>query len=323
MRDLTVEAAQGQGEVRMKVFVTGASGFVGRSVVARLHADGHAVTALVRPNSLRPLAPADNLEIVSGDIRDAALTARAARGCDAAIHLAGIIREHGANTFQAVHVDGTDHAVSACRSGGIRRLIHMSAHGAALGAESAYLRSKEAGESIVRESGLDWTILRPGVIHGPRGEFTIAMARMVARTGPVPLIGRGLQMVQPIWVEDVARLMAGALGLSATVGRTFEVGGPDLLEFREFLQIIARVILGREKRQLPIPTFAVRAGAWVAAHTVHDPPITPDELRMLLAAVPCDIRPMLDAFAVQPAPFEATLASYAAELRTAAGIATN
>jgi NADH dehydrogenase len=305
----------------MKVLVTGANGFVGRSVVARLHAEGHTVATLVRPNSLRPLAPADNLEITAGDLRDSAVVAQAARGCDAAIHLAGIIRERGPNTFQAVHVQGAEHMVSACRSAGMRRLIHLSSHGAALGAAAPYLRSKEAGEHLVRESGLDWTILRPGVIHGPQGEFMITMARMVARPGPVPLIGRGLQMLQPVWVDDIARMLVGALALDATVGKSVEVGGPDLLELRTFLQIVARVLLGHEKWQLQIPTFAVRAGAWVAAHAIEDPPITPDELRMLLAAVPCDIRPMREAFGLDPAPFEPTLAAYAAELRAAAGIA--
>jgi uncharacterized protein YbjT (DUF2867 family) len=200
--------------------------------------------------------------------------------------------------------------------------VHLSAHGAALGAEAAYLRSKEAGEAVVRESGLDWTILRPGVIHGPQGDFMITMARLVARPGPVPLIGRGLQMLQPIWVEDLARLLVGALTREPTVGKTFEVGGPDLLEFRGFLQIVARVLLGHTKWQLRIPTVAVRVGAWVAAHASHDPPITPDELRMLLAAVPCNLRPMREAFDLEPAALEPTLTAYAAELRAAAGIAS-
>jgi len=320
MRDLAPEGMQVHDEARMRVFVTGASGFVGRSVVARLRAEGHAAVALVRPNSLRPLAPADDLEIVSGDVRDAALVARAARGCDAAIHLAGIIRERGANTFEAVHVRGTENVVSACRSAGIRRLIHMSAHGAALGAPAAYLRSKEAADSTVRESGLDWTILRPAVIHGPRADFVIAMARLVARPGPVPLIGRGHQVLQPIWVEDVARLAVDALGLDAAVGGTFEVAGPDLVGLHTFLRMLSRILVGRRKMLLPIPTPVVRAAAWLGAKVLRSPPITPDELRMLLAAVPCDIGPMQRAFGFEPAPLEPTLTAYADELRAAAGI---
>ena len=303
------------------VLVTGATGFVGKRVTAHLVREGVGVRVLVRPASRQRADVADGVTVADGDVRDAVAVAEAARGCTAVIHLVGILRERGSRTYQAIHVEGTANVVSACRSRGVRRLVHMSALGVGRGTETGYFRTKEAAEQHVRDSGLDWTIVRPSVIHGPRGDFMIQMARMVARFGPVPLVGRGDQVVQPVWVEDVARVFVAALGRDATIGHACDVGGPDVLTLRQFYRILSRVLLGREKRLMPVPTFAVRAGAWLAAHLLSNPPVAPDEVRMLLAARPCDIGPMTEAFGVEPAPFEQTLASYADELKAGAGLA--
>jgi len=308
-------------ETRPVVLVTGATGFVGRRVVAHLRQAGWTVRALVRPVSSRPMENADGLEIADGDIRDAGAVLAAARGCTACVHLVGILRERGRQTFRAVHVEGTQHVVGACLESGVRRLVHGSALGVGRGIETAYFATKEEAEACVAASGLDWTILRPSVIHGPRGDFMIQMARMVARPGPVPLVGRGIQVIQPVWVEDVARVCAAALGRDITVGRTYDLGGPDVLTLRAFYRTLARVLLGRTKWLVPVPTFAVRAGAWLASHLMADPPVTPDELRMLEAARPCDTAALVRDFDMQPAPFEDTLRAYADELKASAGIA--
>jgi len=302
------------------ILVTGASGFVGRHVVAHLREAGRRVRALVRPTSSRRMEDTADLEIADGDIRTAASVAAAARGCGACVHLVGILRQRGEATFRTVHVEGTEHVVSACREAGVRRLVHMSALGVGRGVDTPYFRTKEEAEARVRESGLHWTILRPSVIHGPRGDFMIQMARMVARPGPVPLVGHGLQVIQPVWVEDVARIAAGALERDGTVGRAYAVGGPDLLTLRAFYRTVSRVLLGREKWLFPVPRLAVRSGAWVASRVLANPPVTPDELRMLEAARPCDTAPIERDFDMQPAPFEDTLRGYAEALRAAAGI---
>jgi len=308
-------------ETDRPILVTGASGFVGRRVVAHLREAGRRVRALVRPTSARRMEDTGDLEIADGDLRRAEAVTAAARGCAACIHLVGILRERGGATFRAVHVEGTEHVVAACLEAGVRRLVHMSALGVGRGVDTPYFRTKAEAETVVRDSGLDWTMLRPSVIHGPQGDFMIQMARMVARAGPVPLVGRGVQVIQPVWVEDVARIAVGALGRDATIGRTYAVGGPDVLTLRAFYRTVSRVLLGREKRLLPVPRFAVRTGAWLASHVLASPPVTPDELRMLEAARPCDTAPLVRDFNMQPAAFEDTLRAYADELKAAAGIA--
>ncbi len=302
------------------ILVTGATGFLGRRVVARLRSAGRRVRALVRPTSARRMEDAEGLEIADGDLRTAGAVLAAVRGCAACIHLVGIIRERGGATFRAVHVEGTEHVVAACLEAGVRRLVHASALGVGRGVDTPYFRTKEAAEARVRESGLDWTVLRPSVIHGPQGDFMVQMARMVARPGPVPLVGRGLQVVQPVWVEDVAAVAAGALDRPVTIGRTYDVAGPDVLTLRAFYRTLSRVLLGRRKRLLPLPRFAVVGAAWVASRVLAHPPVTPDELRMLEAARPADAGALARDFDRQPAPFEDTLQGYAEALKAAAGI---
>lgn len=302
------------------VFVTGATGFIGRAVVERLLGRGWTVRALVRPGSERKLPRHDRVEACPGDVRGEAQLLAAARGASAAVHLVGILRETPDDTFDEVHVGGTENVIRACRAGRLERLVHMSALGVARGPEVAYLATKRRAESRVRNSGLDWTILRPSVVHGPTGDFMIQMARMVARPGPVPLVGTGRAELQPVWVEDLAELVARILERPVAAGRIVEVGGPEVLLLREFYQILSRVLLGRRTWLLPVPTLLVKAGARLARAVLRDPPITPDELRMLLEARPCSIRPLAEHFDLEPAPFEETLEAYADALREAAGI---
>jgi NADH dehydrogenase len=302
------------------VLVTGATGFVGREVVRRLRNDGFLVRALVRPQSVGPAGDDPGLRTVASDVTRPEGLADAARGCDAAVHLVGILRETPDQTYEAVHERGTANLAAACVAAGVRRIIHVSALGAGRGIDTGYFRSKDAAEATIRESGLDWTILRPAIIHGPQGGFMVQMARMVAHPGPVPLIGRGLQVLQPVWVEDVAAACAAALARPATVGRTVDLGGPDILTLRGFYRRLCLAVLGREKMLVSVPEFVVRMGASVAGAMLTNPPVTPDEITMLDAARPCDIEPMKEAFGVDPAPFEPTLQSYAPALCRAAGL---
>jgi NADH dehydrogenase len=307
-------------EAAKTVFVTGGTGFVGRRVVASLVAAGRRVRVLVRPGSEARLPEHDGVEARPGDIRDRTTVIEAARSADAAVHLVGILREKPGATFRDVHVRGTENVVHACRTAGVRRLVHMSALGVARGVDTPYLVSKQKAEDAVLASGIDQTILRPSIIHGPRGDFMVQMARMVSRKGPVPLIGGGRQTLQPVWVGDIAELCLRALDRPATAGRTYEVGGPQVLLLREFFAVLSRVLRGRSKTMIPIPTPVVRLGAWLDAKLSSDPPITPDELKMLLAARPCYTRPMEVDFGLAPRPFEETLSEYADELKEAAGI---
>src|SRR3712207_4065236 len=178
-----------------RVFVTGGSGFVGRSVVEELLARNVEVVALVNRGSLGPHA--DRVKAVRGDLFSAGVMESGMSGCDAVIPLVGIIREKPSAgvTFHRIHVAGTRAVVAAARKAGVRRYLHMSSLGTRPNAVSTYNRTKYEAEELARASGLGWTIFRPSMIHGPRGDFTrmqVAWARRKAMPFLfMPYFGRG------------------------------------------------------------------------------------------------------------------------------------
>src|SRR5215467_9604980 len=151
----------------MKVFLTGATGFVGKHMLERLLAEGHAVRALARNPQKDNLAEHAKVELVAGDVIEGTGLNQGMQGCDAVIHLVGIIVEKGKNTFEAVHHVGTRNVVEAAKGSGIQRLVHMSALGARADGVAAYQTSKWKGEEEVRKSGIPYYILRPSLIFGP------------------------------------------------------------------------------------------------------------------------------------------------------------
>jgi len=158
----------------MKVALPGASGFVGRHGLARLQESGHAVRTLVRtPGNIaapESITAAGVAEIV-GDLDKPEALRELVAGADAVIHLVGIIRERPrrGQTFQRVHIEGTQNLLRAARAAGVRRWVHMSALGTRPEAASRYHQTKYAAEQVVRASGLEWTIFQPSLLHGPDG----------------------------------------------------------------------------------------------------------------------------------------------------------
>src|ERR1051325_2607377 len=175
----------------MKVFVTGATGFVGQEIVRRLHDAGYAIRILVRR---KPLLRVDGF-----------------RGAmDAEIHV-GIISEFRQNTFENVHLMGTRNVVTAARDQGVKRFIHMSALGTRPNSVSRYHQTKWEAEEIVRGSGLDFTIFRPSLIFGPRDMFVNTFAKIIRFSPIVPILGRQDARFQPVAIDTVASAFVKAL----------------------------------------------------------------------------------------------------------------
>src|SRR5207245_10748655 len=153
------------------VFVTGASGFVGTAVVEELLERGSGINALVHRRAVS--SPAGRVHSVDGDLFEEKILEEGMRGCAAVIHLVGIIFEHrfAGITVERMHLEGTRRVVDAAKTAGIKRYIHMSAVGTRMDAVSDYHKTKYAAEKYERASGMDWTIFRPSMIHGSRGEF--------------------------------------------------------------------------------------------------------------------------------------------------------
>ena len=286
-----------------RVFVTGATGFVGRAVIHALRAEGHVVRCLVRRGSEADLHGFEAIERVEGDILGppAQLEAGIA-GCDTVIHLVGIIREHKSRgiTFDRLHRIGTNNVLAAAAAAGARRYLHMSALGTRPGARARYHQSKWAAEEAVRTSGLEWTIFRPSVIYGPGDGFLSLLAGMVRRLHVVPVIGDGRQRLQPVPVEHVAMGFARAVRTEASVKQTYVVAGPDAVSMIELLNLIGAA-MHRRIRLVRTPLRLVRPVAKVL-HRTPSFPVTPDQLLMLEEDNTGDPGPFYAAFGITPLP---------------------
>jgi uncharacterized protein YbjT (DUF2867 family) len=292
----------------VRVFVTGGTGYVGVPVVNALVRAGHEVVVLQRPGSTRPLRRA-GVEIVTGEVTDEAALAVGMWGCDAVVHLVGIIRElpRRGVTMQRMHVDATRAVLAAARQAGISRVVHMSALGARPDAVSAYHRTKWAAEEAVRASGLRHTIFRPSVIFGrggPGPEFVGQLADLVRSAPVVPVIGDGSFPLQPVAVETVAGAIAQAV--VSPRDAAYELGGPEVLTYLDILRRIA-VALGRPLRTVRVPVGVMRALVPILQRFPSFP-LTQDQLTMLLEGNVCmDPDAAYRDFDLAPVPFTVIL----------------
>lgn len=306
-----------------RVFVTGASGFVGSNILRELLSRGYAVNALVHRGDL-PVAH-DRLQPVRANLFDAKALAEGMTGCDSVIHLVGIIMEKPAQgvTFERIHFEGTRSIVDATRRAGIRRYLHMSALGARPEAVSTYHRTKFKAEQYVRTSGLDWTIFRPSLIHGPGGEF-MRMEANWARKKAAPfvfmpyfgagLLGRGgAGRLQPVFVQDVARAFVDALENPKTIGEVYSIGGTEQLTWPELHRRSAEAITGNAKRRvMAVPDWYAR----MLTRVVPGPllPFNRDQVLMSREDNITDLSKFTDDFGWKPRPFTETLKEYAGQV---------
>ena len=295
----------------MRIFLTGATGFVGRNMLRRLLLQGHEVFVLMRPQPSRLVDLAlggavptekEKVQLVAGDVVSGAGLDGGMRGCDAVIHLVGIIAEKGSNTFEAVHHVGTRNVVEAAQRNGIKRFVHMSAVGARADGVAAYQTSKWKGEEEVRHSAVPYCILRPSLIFGPGDGFVTQMMQMM-KNAPLfrPVPGDGRPRFRPVFIDDVIFCFASALTNDAATNQTIELGGADELTLNEVLAEIARCA-SVSKPAIHIPLPLMFAGA-ALARILPNPPVTVDQLRMLREGSTCDIEPMKRIFGLQPRGF--------------------
>ncbi len=305
-----------------KVFVTGGSGFVGSAVIDELLTRGYDVVALANQRNLDARGGA--VRVVTGGLFDDRALDEGVGGCDAVIHLVGIIMERPRRgiTFERIHFEGTKSVVHATLRNGVKRYVHMSALGVRHDAVSTYHKTKFAAEQYVRASGLDWTILRPGLIHGPKGDFLRMEAAWARHKAPpflfMPYFGaglfgrRGAGMLQPVYVGDVARAFVDALEKPKTVGEVYPLGGPDCVTWPQLHRLVAESVVGKRRRVLAIPAWYAKFVTHVAPASLL--PFNRDQVIMSQEDNTCDLAKFKDAFGWEPQPFEPTLKRYARQL---------
>jgi NADH dehydrogenase len=298
-----------------KFLVLGGSGFVGRSLCEQLversgGAGGPITVPSRRPARVKHLQLLPTVRIAPADIFDPARLAELVAGQDAVINLVAIL--HGSQSaFQRVHGELPRILTQACRAAGVRRLIHVSALGAAAEAPSRYLRSKAEGEAVIAAAGLDATVLRPSVIFGEYDHFLNLFASLQTLLPVLPLAGAAARF-QPVWVHDVAAAIVRCLDDPATIGQTYECVGPQVYTLAELARLAGRWA-GHERPVIGLPDALARLQAGLMERLPGPPLMSRDNLdSMRVANVASGRLPGLAQLGITAATLESIAPTYLA-----------
>ncbi len=282
--------------------VIGGSGFLGRHIVKRLADQGYTVRVAVRDVEsgmcLKPNGNPGQIILQACNIRNADMVKKAVAGADVVYNLVGLLFQSGKQTFEAVHVEGAANVAQACKDTGVANLIHLSALGADEQGEAQYARTKAAGEKKVREIFPDAVILRPSIIFGPEDNFFNKFAGMMRFLPALPVIGapvlpevkfeggvdvnlygNGGAKLQPVYVGDVAQAAVNAIDNPDAKGKTFELGGAEIVTF---MGVMKRLLKHTQRKRFLAPVsypFAKILGGVLGF--LPNPLLTGDQVSML------------------------------------------
>ena len=263
------------------ILVTGGTGFVGGHVAHELRGRDLSVRCLVRDARKAARLSAWGCELVEGDVTNRESLARAATGAETVVQLVAI-RQGKAEQFRRVMVEGTRDLLAAATEAGARRFVHMSALGTTEQTKDLvpYFGAKWETEQLVRSAGIPHVIFRPSFVFGSDGGILPTFVKLAKLTPVTPIIGTGRQRIQPIWADDVAKYFGDAVERADVTGRTYEVGGPDVVTWNEFWERLKRV-RGMRRPSVHVPVALMKVNALVTERLPGNIPLTRDLLKML------------------------------------------
>lgn len=270
----------------MKIAITGGTGFVGGHLARVLTAAGHQVIILARGSDCRDktIRQLRNTTFHAVGTDDENQLVAAFSGCDAVAHCAGINREHGAQTYARVHHQGTQCVVNAARRAGVKKIVLVSFLRARPGCGSGYHESKFAAEEIVRASGLDYTVFKPGVIYG-LGDHMLDHLSHAFHTFPIfAFVGFKPRLVAPLAVADFVQVLQAAIVAGRLSRQTVAVTGPERIPLTEAVRRVARVV-GRRPLMFPLPLWFHYALGWLCEKMMTIPLISIGQVRILSEGV--------------------------------------
>jgi NADH dehydrogenase len=265
------------------VTVFGGSGFIGRYAVQALAKRGHRIRVAVRRPDLaghvQPLGMVGQIKPIQANLRYRWSIDRALEGADAAVNLVGIFHDQGRQTLDAVQAFGPRAIGEAARAAGLSEVVHISAIGADQPSTIGYIRTKAEGEAGVLEAFPDAVVMRPSIVFGPEDNFFNRFAAMARMAPALPLIGGGKTKFQPVFAGDVGEAIARAVDGKARHGAIYELGGPEVLTFRECMERMLE-ITRRRRLLVPVPWPIARIMGQVG-EVMPGKPLTRDQVRML------------------------------------------
>ena len=266
----------------MKIAITGGTGFIGRHLARNLVEQGHQVVLIARGLYTRgeQTHPDQNLAFVRADVTDTAALSQAFAGCTAVAHCAGSSTEDGLQTFQQVNVQGARSAITAAQQAGVKKFVLVSYLHARPDKPSAYLRTKWEGEEIVRKSGLNYTILKAGLVYGQGDHLLNNLGNLLRKLPVFATVGLRERTVRLVAVEDLVTVIRAALLEDRLNNQTVAVIGPEEFPFSSAARRIAKAMGKPFLLVLPFPVFAQRLLAWVSAR-MPKPLISASQVQML------------------------------------------
>lgn len=300
------------------VTVIGGSGFIGRQIVERLARAGARIIVLTRnadrAKFLRPMGAPGQITLVSGQATDDAILRQVIDQSDAVVNTVGILAETGKQRFSALQAElpariGQMLANNPSSAHSARRMVQLSAIGADAQSNSRYAKTKAEGEAGLLAAWPNATILRPSLVFGAGDGFFNRFAGMAMTAPAIPVIGGGNNRIQPVYVGDVADAVINALKNDKTEGQIYELGGPDVMSFRDAMRYLLKCI-HRKRLLLSVP-FPIMHMAATAMRILPQPPVTNDQLKLLKTDnVVADDALTLTDLGVAPTAMDAVVPSY-------------
>jgi len=289
------------------ILITGATGYIGRHLVSRLVAQGELPRCLVRNiNRAASILAVDNVEFVLGDTISSATLDTAVQGVDTIVHAAfirGDLKQSAGNNYEETNVQGTANLIKAAKKAGVKRIIEISGLGTKPDKPGSYMQGRYMAEKMLKESGLDWTIIQPSVLFGKNAPFIKGLTDLIRTAPVVPLVGGGKVMFQPIYVEDVVTVIVRVLEEpERTKNKTYTIGGP---EYFSYTQIIDALLQAMHKKRLkaPAPTLLVGVGAAVMEAVLPKPPLTKAAMMLFTFDNTTDLKSVERDFGFTPVSF--------------------
>jgi len=266
-----------------KLAITGGTGFIGRHLAHDLTARGHQVVLIARGLDRRDAAvrAMAGVTFLPVNITDTAGLTRAFEGCSAVAHCAGSSLEDAQQSYEQVHVEGARSLVAAARQAGVRKIVLVSFLRARPGIRSSYHTTKWAGEEIVRRAGLDFTILKAGLVYG-KGDHLLDRLGRLLRVLPIfATVGIPEQAVRLVAVDDLVTVIRACLLEDRLSRQTVAVVGPEELRFSAAARRISGALGKPFLFVLPTPVFAQRLLAWASVRFMPTPLVAPSQIEML------------------------------------------
>ena len=305
----------------MKVLITGGTGFIGSHVRDELlahpeMADGRVLRMTRRPEGKHD--PDPRAAFVAGDVRDDASLERATHDVDAIVHCVQFPNHPVENpskgyTYIEIDAKGTERLVAACAKSGVRRIVYLSGAGTSPERPEPWFRAKVIAERAIRESGMEYVILRPSWVYGPEDRSLNKFVAFIKYLPVVPVIGDGTNRVQPVSVFDVAKVTADAVFNAEATNRVFELGGPEELTMDEILGRVQKV-LGTHRLLVHQPAALVKLAA-APLRLLPSPPLTPEAVDFVLQEAHVDPKPAERVFDITFTPLEKGLQYLTADTR--------